>query len=678
MVSTEEDGMGPTDAIQDVGALIDSAARNLRSRRATGMLDYLSPRFPACVIYCGEGSASFHGTVLDGLQEGWGGKASRIPCVTIPDPASLHQIVGSYGAFGTAVVDAGTGSPLDVRGFQSMVQLMMGSSGIFESMVQCSLFFVLNSSGMTAEEFSSWYGVVSDVELMLHGLQTRTMLIVLLDDSLGTSNAKEIKAALSSLYEDPQVRAERRHLYDGVFLYGNLSKGGRYNRLFSAHGAEENGDWDVVSSVMVLANSSGDSSRSCEELLFSSGHEAGVTAAFKQVEKPRRDIVSVALRRIVERLDEFHASVSEVRPSRAEIERALGFSNGRSDFMAEYGGLSEGVINEFANFELYLPTLRPNVNVGTLTFGQANAETCGCLTAFVYENHLARLQAILDGPGDSLGLSDRIVQRLAASLTAVKMLSLRKDEWVAAASSLYSESYLQGMIDRLPMLDALRQMMRAEIARRMREETIRAIEMLYAEAERTEDAFARLRNDVALGTSVNEEGTHFNLTGFYGRCTDAYLSDQARLNALFAITDRIGNGEAEMFAVLRDRALTPLFDLDYGGRQVFRLGFMEEQVTRRADGKAPEAAQLVVGSELVDNMANYVGYNSLIPMTDQACEAYLLHSEMSGGGEAGQLYAYLDRLGKPAGTIRVFMSAGPRDCATSLWLYPLKSDHLRA
>ena len=670
--------MGPTDAIRDVGALIDSAARNVRSRRATGMLDYLSPRFPTCVLYCGEGSASFHGTVLDGLQEGWGGKVSRIPCVTISDPASLHQLVFSSDPFGVAMVDAKTGSPLDVPGFQRMFQLMMGSSGVFESMAQCTLFFVLNSSAMTAEEFSSWYGVVRDVETMLQGLQMRTMLIVLLDNSLGSSNAEKIKGALASLYEDPQVRAERRHLYDGVFLYGNLSKGRGYNRLFSPHGDEENGDWDVVSSVMVLANSSGDGSRPCEDLLFSAGRDAGVTAAFKQVEKPRRDIVSVALRRIVERLDEFHASVSEVRLSGAEIDHALGFSNGRSDFMAEYGNLSESVLNEFKGFELYLPTQSPNVNVGTLNFGRANAETCGCLSAFVRENHLARLQAILDGSGDSLGLFDHIVQRLASSLTAVKMLSLRRDEWVGRASSLYSESYSLNMIDQRPMFDALRQMMRVEIARRMREETIRAIDMLYAEAEKTEEAFARLRNDVALGTSVNEEGTHFNLTGFYGRCTDAYLSDQARLNVLFATIDRIGNGEGEMFAILRDRALVPLFDLDYGGRQVFKLGFMEEQVTRRAEGKAPETAQLVVGSELVDDMANYIGYNSLIPMADQECEAYLIHREMSGGAEADQLFTYLDRLGKPTGTIRVFMNAGPQDCATSLWLYPLKSDHLRA
>ena len=670
--------MGPTDAIRDVGALIDSAARNVRSRRATGMLDYLSPRFPTCVLYCGEGSASFHGTVLDGLQEGWGGKVSRIPCVTISDPASLHQLVCSSDPFGVAMVDAKTGSPLDVSGFQRMFQLMMGSSGVFESMAQCTLFFVLNSSGMTAEEFSSWYGVVRDVEAMLQGLQMRTMLIVLLDNSLGSSNAEKIKGALASLYEDSQVRAERRHLYDGVFLYGNLSKGRGYNRLFSPHGDEENGDWDVVSSVMVLANSSGDGSRPCEDLLFSSGRGAGVTAAFKQVEKPRRDIVSVALRRIVERLDEFHANVSEVRPSGAEVDHALGFSNGRSDFMAEYGSLSESVLNEFKGFELYLPTQSPNVNVGTLNFGRANAETCGCLSAFVRENHLARLQAILDGSGDSLGLFDRIYQRLASSLTAVKMLSLRRDEWVGRASSLYSESYSLNMIDQRPMFDALRQIMRVEIARRMREETIRAIDMLYAEAEKTEEAFARLRNDVALGTSVNEEGTHFNLTGFYGRCTDAYLSDQARRNVLFATIDRIGNGEGEMFAILRDCALVPLFDLDYGGRQVFKLGFMEEQVTRRAEGKAPETAQLVVGSELVDDMANYIGYNSLIPMADQECEAYLIHREMSGGAEADQLFTYLDRLGKPTGTIRVFMNAGPQDCATSLWLYPLKSDHLRA
>ena len=79
MASTEEDGMGPTDAIRDVGALIDSAARNVRSRRATGMLDYLSPRFPTCVLYCGEGSASFHGTVLTGSRRAGEGRLRAFP-----------------------------------------------------------------------------------------------------------------------------------------------------------------------------------------------------------------------------------------------------------------------------------------------------------------------------------------------------------------------------------------------------------------------------------------------------------------------------------------------------------------------------------------------------------------------------------------------------------------------
>lgn len=665
--------------MRDVNELIDRAAHDLRSSRDAGMAEFLSPRFPACVIYLGEQSALFHPCVAEALQDGWGGRASLIPCFTVASVDAVCVAAADPSAGGAPFADARTGAPVDVAGLQRTVQRMMGNTGSFESMTQCVLFFVVDTVGMDQAEFRAWYESVRDVTAMLKGLQLRTMLLALLNNSLGAANARQITAELSAIYEDPEVRSANRHAYDGVFVYGNLSKGRGFNKLYNEHSPEENGDWDVLGSVMVLANSAGDESRASESALFSGGQATAVTAAFKQVEKPRRDIVSVALRRVMEALNRQHARAAAQQPDRGAVERALGFSNGRSVFIDEYNQLIAGVEQELAGWERLLPKQHPDADVTAMPYAAANDETCGCLGAFVCANHLARLRRRMAGSEGASGLTARIEERLTGALTAPQLLTMRKGEWLDRIRALYGEGYSAGDVGQRPVRDAVAQMMRVVVAQSVREETLRVVGDLYDAAERTEAAFERLSQDVALDTSVTEEGTHFNLNGFYGSRAEAFLADEKRLTALFGAVEHVGNTFEQMLDVLRSKALIPLFDSEYGGKNAFKLGFMEEQVARMADGRAAEAAQLVVGSELVDDMSNYVGYSTLIPLADQTCEAYLIHGEMGGGGTASQqLHAYLQNLGKPSGTGRVFLTAGPQDCATSLWFYTLTMSHLNA
>ena len=619
----------------------------------------------------------FHADVLAGLRDGWGGCADKIPYYTISSPEALHTAL--EGGPGAPFAHAGTGADTDVRGLQQAVQAMMTKAGVFEDMGQCALFFVVSTQGMNAVAFRAWYSAVTDVEAMLKGVQLRTQLLVLLDNSLGTANAPEITGELNALYANPDIAGANRHSYDGVFLYGNLSKGRGYNKLYNAHSAEENGDWDVISSVMLLADAPAAQSSACDAALFSAGRVPAVSCAFKQVEKPRRDIASVVLRRIAAMLDRENARLLEEQPDRDAVANALGFSAGRSVFIDECHQVIAEAERDYTAYERYLPMTVPGGDVAGMTFEQADRASCGCLSAFVQEDQLRKLRRHMAGAQGALGLAERIAERMKRQLTAPQLLTLRREDWKRQVDELYGESYSTARAAQRPVREAVTQMLRVEAAKEVRAQTLRVIDALYDAAEQTEEALKRLLADVSLGTSVSEEGSHVNLNGFYGQIADSYLADRTRAAILFQAVAHVGNGLDDMLRIVYEEALMPLFDSEYGGVHPFKLTFMEEQVQRLGNGKSEEVAQTVVGRELVEDMANYVGYSSLMPFEERTCEAYLLHNEVGASARASQrLHRYLEELGKPSTTNRVFMNAGPQDCATSLWIYALDASHLTA
>lgn len=659
-----------------VDALLDRAARDVRSRRDSSMTDYLTPRFPACVFYCGEGSARFHADILSGLRDGWGGCADKIPYYVICRPDALSSLPEDES--GEPFVQADTGSPAGVGDLQQAVQGMMTKAGVFEDMGQCMLFFVVDTEGMSVSEFRAWYGVVGRIEAVLKGVSARTLLLALLDNSLGKANAAEITATLNELYADPNVAGANRHCYDGVFLYGNLSKGRGFNKLHNAHSTEENGDWDVLSSVMLLADAPAAQSDACDAALFSAGRIPAVSCAFKQVEKPRRDIVSVVLRHLAAVLDHEHARLLDEQPDRDIMASALGFSAGHSVFIDECQQVIAEVERGYAGYERYLPSMSPQTEIAGATFEQVDKASCGCLSAFVQENQLKKLRQHMGIQGSS-GLAERIGERMRQCLTAPQLLALRREDWKRRVDELYGESYSSKRAAQRPVREAVTQMLRVEAAQGVQAQTLRVVDELYDAAEQTEDALNRLLSEISLGTSVNEEGSHVNLNGFYGQIADAYLADRIRADRLFEAVARIGNTLEDMIQILHDQALLPLFDSEYGGVYPFKLTFMEEQVQRLGNGKSDDVAQTIVGRELVEDMDNYVGYSSLVPFEERTCEAYLLHNETGASRRAAQkLHAYLENLGKPSTTNRVFLNAGPQDCATSLWFYALDTSHLTA
>lgn len=170
-----------------------------------------------------------------------------------------------------------------------------------------------------------------------------------------------------------------------------------------------------------------------------------------------------------------------------------------------------------------------------------------------------------------------------------------------------------------------------------------------------------------------------NVEGFYTKCVESFFSDVNVRANLFAELLRVGNTKADMLRILREHALQPLFTSEFGGKHVFEMGFMDEAVERLADGKSTEAADLVVGKELTENVGDRMGYSAMmLREPERAMEAYMLHIDDTMGSASHKLYSYLDNFVRLPGVSRVYYNAGQRDSATSIWFYPLDEDQLGA
>ena len=136
----------------DISKLISDAAATLHSKGNDGMKKYVGVEYPACVLYYGESTSSFHNGILEALQSEWGIVASIIPFYTIlnPDLSGRH-----------ALKDMQTSSDADVKAFQRTIMNVQGAknSNFFNDSTVLYTFCVVDTRGMGPGDFHDWYAV---------------------------------------------------------------------------------------------------------------------------------------------------------------------------------------------------------------------------------------------------------------------------------------------------------------------------------------------------------------------------------------------------------------------------------------------------------------------------------------------------------------------------------------
>lgn len=661
-----------------VEQLINAGAQLIGREENLGAMSFASPQHPACVLYLGEASARFAPSLEVGLLRGWGNRAKNVAAFNVPTPAWLDD-------------------PSNVAALQTSVEGMMNSPD-FANKKYCEVFCILDADGMPAEDFRNWYLVEEKIHRVLVNPLPRTMLIVLLNTKVGSTDEKPLKAELFNLYQDPSVGRANAHLYDGVLVLGNAQADGGRNNLYKQHDPQDHGTWDLIADSIVLANSD---HRPCANAFFSSERVA-TTAAFKQVSKPSRDIVAVSLRNITLRLNEYRLAAKDAPLNNDTINQVLGYSNGSSVFLGEANGYVDQVLGQFKGFERGLPSTQAQANLAGLAYGVANDLSCGCLDAFVEQNHVQAFGDLFFKAGFE-GLAGKIEQGITSTLNSAQLVSLSLDEWHEQVRNRYGnvaqveeeishgaslEEALRGRllaitqhalaqhdVQALPVEQAIRHSLGSIAKEAIAQTLISTLDQVYAQAEQTNAAFEQVLNDVVLESSGAQNGLHQKIDSFYGDVVSGWLGGGSELQSLADEVFAAGNDENKVLSALYKQGLVPLFQSSYGNLQVFKLGFMEELVVRMGEGVNEGVAQTIVGQVLVEGMADLIAYRSLVPFQSQLVEAYLINSH--AGPAARQLKDYLDQQPLPAGTQRVFMDGVSADSVTSIWIYPLTEEQLQ-
>lgn len=665
--------------INEIIADLHSAA-NLYSQETGEPSQYLTVEHPACILYYGKNSTSFHESIFRGLQSEWGSIVDHIPFYSIVSPNFEHDpSVQSMPMHGYTLMDVRKDEVVDVSKFRQDVMDMLMHITKFKDMKHCIIFCVIDTRGMKPKEFRRWYVLIEDIRNTLSSITCITLLQILLDRTMGNGeDALSITRELADIYEGDDLGVTDSHLYDGVFLYSNQCIGGAFNELFEPHDAQKHGAWDMLSDVMLLANSVYNN-LCCKKMLFSADVYPAVTAALKQADKPYRDIAIATLQHLVSRLDQDFVDTKRHLLSVSTIHKALGFKDGCFQIGNSYESQINQTISKFEGFERGLPNWFLNeLDVDRfLSELDVDKKTSGCFSAFIAANHMLEFDTQLAKSVDSFNrIDNKIKEQIMSVLTVPQLLGFSKPEWKQHIEELFAkvQTYSPKWHNTHSAID---HKMRQRIAEKAQAYAVEIINDLYVKAEQIEREFDALKIDVSLAMP----GVDPNLNNFYGEIVNSFCASgglQEVQRHAFAL-----DGDREtMVEAIRTKGLKQLFSYMDSKQSIFSLGFMDELTLRMADGKAQAAAQTVIGADLVKNISDLVGYCSMHPLDYQQVEAYLLHVDTNVAGidwtsSSGKLYSYLNKRAIPNGTSRVFLNIGRKDSASSLWFYALSTDHLR-
>lgn len=661
----------------NIDKLISQVIIDLRQKVGEKAVNHVRMEYPTCILYFGEKSAFFHESIHTRLQEEWADAADLIPCYIVMDPHELRNasLCTDGSVKGLLPLGARTNDKISVKDFQQAINVMLGNRNMFANAKYCTIFCVIDTREMEPKQFREWYDAIKDVRSVLTNITLKTLLLVLLDNSVGQSSVPITDVVLGSA-DAP--------LYEGVFLYSNRCQNGLFNQLFESHEVYEHGTWDVLADIMLLANSHYGQSSDCKQLLFSTGCYPAVTVAFKQEEKPYRHIAKFLLQHLVNRLDDCFEKNKKQTLTDSALKDALGFNeNDHQGITNTYKKKAGNIIDKYSSFANGLPSLlADSIDMESMSYEEVNEATFGCLAAFVAANHVHEIDKILsvDGKGDFAEVDMRIERQIKRSLSASQLISLSKLELEKRINDLFYITYDSIGIQTCAQ-DTLKIKLYQKVAECMCKRAVKIATRLYDDARTTTVAFDSLRDKVSYATSINFD-KKFNLVGFYEKVFDSYYSEE-NLDALLRKILAIGNEYRDILNIIYTDGLCQFFSSTYGGQSAFELEFMEELAARMTDGRSPDEAQSIIGSEFVSDMPNNIGYRSLYPFNNgQQVEAYILHVDTALAGVNSSspsklLYTYLSKRDRPAGTSRVFLNIGRRDSASSLWFYALGPQHLR-
>lgn len=612
--------------------------------------NFEKPMYPACIFYLSERSVTFYDEMNNDLIRGWGEAARHI---------RHFKVTRSDDFFGS--VSDMENNMKSVKALQSEITDMMSDANVFRDMNYIHMYFLLDTSALSTEEFERWYACVREI-VEQFTISKRTFLITILNQSLDNTDASVgIRQKLLELYVSDRYSESRTHLYDSVFLFSNRLKNGQFIKL--SGDAQEYEDYNLFADIVLLTDTF-NAQLSDRINKLCSKRVPAFTAAYSNLAKPIGDIVMITLKKClmeIRRSIESHEQMSASSDSFAT--QLLGISN--NNFKAADEIFLRFVLGYVCNTEplRYLPC---ESDVADMKFQEANAASMGCLELFVQQNYLSYIDDLF--ASHSGEFRQRLKAEILEKLTFEQQKTLRNYKGNIEADVQSAISRL--IISPEPSDTAVGDYINTVSKNRVIECLIPIMqEIIVGMRENSRNSlsvFARLYAGIELLNTTGDGGLRQNINHYYESIVEDYYRNPHHLDKITKkILSECGD-ESGMIEALREE-----LENIFSDNPVFGVSFVDELITRNeALGTAVNIGTLIT-KELVERLDDRLALNSYNVFNERFFEAYFLNTDQNS------VYDALREKAKSHHIPVTYYNTLSNEMVETVWFYKCTEDNIR-
>lgn len=612
--------------------------------------NFEKPKYPTCIFYLGDNSVGYQKEMNNDLIRGWGKAASYIQ----------HIFVKSADDLENSLYDENDNT-LSIEMLKKKITDMMSYSQIFSDMNFLNVYFILETTGVTADEFEKWYSILEELEKEFL-ISIRSCLMIILNQSLDISEeSKLLRQKLYDIYKSNEYSEENSHIYDSVFLFSNRLRNGQFININCD--SPEYMDYNLYADIILLLNTNDSDLNNRRSNLYNRTVPA-FTAAYRNLSKPTQDIVMITLKKMLVLIRNSIEDINnDLTVNDNIISEILGVKNGSLPIIEKF---YHEVIESSFNVEEALKYLPSEESVFNLSFEQADGVTQGCLRLF-YNNIINNL------------IKEKVEQckneiKLQLKSEINKKMNVKQHQ----ALRLYNgniesviKSLLHYNIDLLHnerVKDTIFILLKNNLVLQFIPIITEVILDLQKAERESINIFSELYHDINLMSTESGGGLRQNLENFYENIVETYFINDKIKDLTKKILSEC-NTKEDMILVLNNQ-LKSIFT----NNSVYKLSFVDELVKRVvALGKNIDIGNLIT-SELTNDLGYNIALHSLNSYSNRFFEAYFLNTQ----SDDNKKNILLSSLKKQENTVmKTYYNTLNNDMVESIWFYKCSEDNIQ-
>lgn len=639
--------------VQIKNDLIERAGELLVSKGIQD-LNVGKPKYPTCVFYLGDKSASYMSEMNNDLTRGWGDAGTHVKHYKVCDANNMMESISNC-----------EGISISLESLRHDVTELMMMQDVFADMNFISIYVIIETSNMSAEIFEKWYHFVEEIQSALR-ISLRTALIVIVNQSLDhIESSEKIREKLLDIYNSKETGGEKTHLYDTVFLFGNRLRNGSFINLNSS--SKEYEDYNLFADLILLTNTNTTENAQQLDKLYNRNTPA-LSAAYSHLSKPVWDITMITLKRC---LNKIKASLDTKNLANLDnkniIEQILKLSNGSMPVIDEFYKTNiQPKVDKAIQALEFLPSQRRCLS---MTYDLADDETQGCLSAFVQKNCVEITKSIIESNRPEL------ITQIKASILASMTLQQQKSFFYYTANIGEEVENLFAInsksdYSRVKVSDAVKNKTRKATIALFSPLVITALEEIREVSGASIDLFGKVYECVGKMNIGSNSALSDNIHEFYEDIVDLYYLDRARIENITKNIISKCRSNKDLFETLY-KELSSVFS----SNPIFSMSFVDE-LTERLKSKGDNLnIEALIAKELLQGTDNKLALHSYSVYPNHYFEAYFLNTDKKGNTP---LVTILTKRGEELNIPVLCQNTLSNERIETIWFYRCSEDNIRA